>query len=323
MTLLQKPAAAATTTSVGKSGKSVGKPVRTQPRSRGSALSYVPLVVLALTFALPLLFMVASSFKPREQILGDLTSWRAFVPVGDLSMTNYVDVFDRVPVGRFFVNSLFVTVTIVVLGLLVNSMAGFALSRLRFRGKSFLFAGIIATLIVPFETFAIPMVYLVSKLPRVALYSDGFAFEQGWNNSYQVLIIPFIANAFSIFLFAQYYKSIPKSLDEAAMIDGAGWWRIYRSVISPLAGPAFATSAILTFLPQWNSYLWPLLVIQDEELRPVQVGMRYFFATGTAEGTPWGQIMAYTTMITIPVVVVFLCFQRSFVSSVASAGVKG
>ena len=152
-----------------------------------------------------------------------------------------------------------------------------------------LLVGIVATLIVPFETFAIPMVYLVSNLPRIALYDDGFAIEQGWNNSYEVMIIPFIANAFSIFLFTQYYKSIPRELDEAAMIDGAGWFRIYRSVISPLAGPAFATAAILTFLPQWNSYLWPLLVIQDEELRPVQVGMRYFFATGTAEGTPVGR----------------------------------
>jgi len=320
MTLLQRSTVTATTRTT---GRRVGEPARIRPRRRGSVASYLPLVVLALSFALPLLFMIASSFKPRDQILGDLTSWRAFVPVGDLSMANYVDVFDRVPVGRFFVNSLFVTVMIVVLGLLVNSMAGFALSRLRFRGRNFLFAGIIATLIVPFETFAIPMVYWVSNLPRVALYSDGFALEQGWNNSYQVLIIPFIANAFSIFLFAQYYKSIPKSLDEAALIDGAGWWRIYRSVVSPLAGPAFATSAILTFLPQWNSYLWPLLVIQDEELRPVQVGMRYFFATGTAEGTPWGQIMAYTTMITIPVIVVFVCFQRAFVSSIASAGVKG
>lgn len=320
MTQLQSSTVAATTKPV---GKPVCKPVKIRPRDRGSVLSYLPLVILALSFALPLMFMIASSFKPRDQILGDLTSWRAFLPVGDLSMSNYVGVFDRVPVERFFVNSLFVTTMIVLLGLLVNSMAGFALARLQFRGKNFLFAGIIATLIVPFETFAIPMVYWVSNLPRVALYSDGFAIEQGWNNSYQVLIIPFIANAFSIFLFAQYYKSIPKSLDEAAMIDGAGWWRIYRSVVSPLAGPAFATSAILTFLPQWNSYLWPLLVIQDEELRPVQVGMRYFFASGTAAGTPWGQIMAYTTMITIPVILVFLYFQRAFVSSIASSGVKG
>jgi multiple sugar transport system permease protein len=194
---------------------------------------------------------------------------------------------------------------------------------MKFQGSRVLLAAIIATLIVPFETFAIPMVYLVSNLPRIALYDDGFAIEQGWNNSYEVMIIPFIANAFSIFLFTQYFRSIPKELDEAAKIDGAGWFRIYRSVISPLAGPAFATAAILTFLPQWNSYLWPLLVIQDEELRPVQVGMRYFFATGTAEGLPWGEIMAYTTMITIPVVIVFLLFQSKFTSSIASSGVKG
>lgn len=315
-TLQQNPAPAA-------GGKPAAKPNPTVPRRKGHLWSYLPLVLLAMTFALPLVFMVVSSFKPRGEILADLTSWRAFAPVGDLSMVNYYDVFDRVPVGRFFFNSMFVTVSIVVIGLLVNSMAGFALARLRFKGKNYLLAGIIATLIVPFETFAIPMVYWVSNLPRVALYSDGFAIEQGWNNSYQVLIIPFIANAFSIFLFTQFFKTIPKSLDEAAMIDGAGWFRTYRSVIAPLAGPAFATSAILTFLPQWNSYLWPLLVIQEEKLRPVQVGMRYFFATGTAEGTPWGQIMAYTTMITIPVIVVFLMFQRSFVSSIASSGVKG
>ena len=297
--------------------------VRAPRTKRGNAWSYIPLVLVALSFTLPLLFMVSSSFKPRDAVLGDMTSWRAFLPVGELSFDNYVGVFDRVPVGRFFFNSIIVTVAIVGLGLIVNSMAGFALSRMKFPGSRVLLAAIIATLIVPFETFAIPMVYLVSNLPRIALYDDGFAIEQGWNNSYEVMIIPFIANAFSIFLFTQYYRSIPRELDEAAKIDGAGWFRTYRSVISPLAGPAFATAAILTFLPQWNSYLWPLLVIQDEELRPVQVGMRYFFATGTAEGLPWGEIMAYTTMITIPVVVVFLLFQRQFTSSIASSGVKG
>ncbi len=250
----------------------VTKTIRASGTDRGNPWTYIPLVLLSLTFILPLLFMISSSFKPRNQILNDLTSWRAFVPVGDLSMDNYVGVFDRVPVGQFFLVSTIVTVSIVVLGLVVNSMAGFALARLRFRGRGLILGAIIATLIVPFETFAIPMVYLVSNLPRVVLHSDGFAFRMGWANSYEVLIIPFIANAFSIFLFTQYYSSIPKELDEAARVDGAGWLRIYRSVVSPLAGPAFATSAILTFLPQWNSYLWP--VIQNEDMRPVQVGMR-------------------------------------------------
>lgn len=291
--------------------------------AQGNRWTYVPLVLLSLTFVLPLLFMISSSFKPRDQILADLTSWRAFLPVGALSMENYVGVFDRVPVGRFFLVSTIVTVAIVVLGLVVNSMAGFALARLQFRGRAVILGVVIATLIVPFETFAIPMVYLISNLPRVVLHSDGFALRMGWANSYEVLIIPFIANAFSIFLFTQYYRSIPKELDEAARVDGAGWFRTYASVVSPLAAPAFATSAILTFLPQWNSYLWPLLVVQQENMRPVQVGMRYFFSSGTAEGTPWGQIMAYTSMITIPVILVFLLFQRAFISSIASSGVKG
>lgn len=299
------------------------KPAKQKDLKAGKKWTYVPLVLLALTFVLPLLFMISSSFKPRTQILQDLTTWKAFFPVGDLSMDNYTGVFGRVPVAQFFFNSLVVTIAIVVLGLFINSMAGFALARLNFPGRGLILGAVIATLIVPFETFAIPMVYWVSKLPRLALYSDGFALETGWSNTYEVLIIPFIANAFSIFLFAQYFRSIPKEIDEAARVDGASWFRIYRSVIAPLAGPAFATSAILTFLPQWNSYLWPLLVIQEEKMRPVQVGMRYFFASGTAEGTPWGQIMAYTTMITIPVVIVFIAFQRAFISSIASSGVKG
>lgn len=286
-------------------------------------LNYILLSVLALLFMFPLEFMIISSFKPRDQILRDLTTFRAFLPVGDISLDNYLGVFERVTFGRFMFNSLLVTVLIVLLGLLVNSMAGFALARFRFRGRNVVFAVVISTLIVPFETYAMPMVYWVSKLPKLELYSDGFALGTGWQNSYAVMIIPFIANAFSIFLFTQFYQSVPKEIDEAARVDGAGWFRIYAQIVSPLAGPAFATSAILTFLAQWNSYLWPLLVVQQEEMRPVQVGLKYFFATNTAEGTPWGEIMAYTSMITLPVIVVFLAFQRAFIASIAGSGVKG
>ena len=116
-----------------------------------------------------------------------------------------------------------------------------------------------------------------------------------------VQIVPFIANAFSIFLFTQYFSTIPKSLDEAARIDGASWFTIYRRILVPLSGPAFATVAILTFLPAWNQYLWPLMVVQKEELRPVMVGMQYFFQLNTA----WGEVMAYTSLITLPVLIVW------------------
>ena len=132
-------------------------------------------------------------------------------------------------------------------------------------------------------------------------------------------IVPFIANAFSIFLFYQYFDSIPKELDEAAKVDGAGWFRIYRSIVMPLAGPAVATVAILTFLPAWNQYLWPLMVVQSEELRPAMVGIDYFKQLNVS----WGQLMAYASVITVPILILFIAFQRAFVNSIASSGVKG
>jgi multiple sugar transport system permease protein len=282
-------------------------------------LIYIPMVLLAFVFLFPIAFMISSSFKPDALIFADLESWRAFFPVGDLSMDNYSGVFDRVPALRFLLNSLFVTTCIVVLGLLVNSMAGFALSRLEWRGRKIVFGLIIATLIVPFDAIAIPMVFWVAQLPWLGFDGIRPVFEQGWLNSYRVQIVPFIANAFSIFLFAQYFTTIPKELDEAAKVDGCGWFRIYRSIVMPLSGPVFATVAILTFLPAWNAYLWPLMVVQEESKRPVMIGVQYFQQLAPA----WGEIMAYSTMITIPVLIVFLAFQRNFVKSIASTGVKG
>lgn len=290
-----------------------------KPRLRRAHLSYLPLIALAVVFGFPLLFMLVSSLKPDAQIFADLKSWRAFLPVGDVSADNYTAVFDRVPALRFMLNSLVVALGIVGIGLVVNSMAGFALSRLRWRGRRAVFAVVIATLIVPFEVIAVPMVFWVAQLPWIGF--DGLipVLEQGWMNSYRVQIVPFIANAFSIFLFAQYFSSVPRELDEAARIDGCSWFGVYRRVVVPLSGPAFATVAILTFLPSWNSYLWPLMVVQREELRPVQVGVQYFFQLDPA----WGEMMAYTSMITVPVLAFFVAFQRAFVKSIASTGLKG
>jgi multiple sugar transport system permease protein len=293
------------------------------PRSAPGALRRLPVhavrVALALFFAFPVVFMLVSSFKPDQQIFGDLGSPRAFLPVGSLALENYTAVFDRVPAVRFLLNSLGISALTIVLGVLVNSLAAFALSRMRWPGRKVLLTVIIATLIVPFETFALPLVWWVNKLPWLELHGFSLTLTEGWLDTYQVQVLPFVANAFSIFLFHQYFQSIPKELDEAALIDGAGWFGIYRRIVMPLSGPAVATVAILTFLPAWNSYLWPLMVVQDEELRPVMVGIQYFFQLNVS----WGQIMAYSSMITVPVLALFLAFQRSFINSIASSGVKG
>jgi len=291
---------------------------RRDPAS-GTVAGYLGRTVLALFFLFPIVFMFVSSLKPDDQIFSDLSSPRAFLPVGDISLHNYGEVFDTVPAWRFLANSIVVSLITVVLGILVNSLAAFALSRMQWRGRSFVLAAIIATLVVPFETFALPLLWWVNKLPWLVVQDGQLLWSFGWLDSYQVQIIPFIANAFSVYLYYSYFSTIPTELDEAARVDGASWFRIYRSIIMPLSGPATATVAILTFLPAWNQFLWPLMAVQSENLRPVMVGVQYFFQLNVA----WGPMMAYSTLITIPVLVLFLSFQRAFIGSIASSGVKG
>lgn len=290
-----------------------------RPRSFRGLAGWIVRILLGVIFAFPLLFMFVSSLKPDQQIFGDLSSIAAFLPVGNLSMDNYGAVFDRVPAARFLINSIGISAVTVILGVLVNSLAAFALSRMRIRGKGIILTLIIATLIVPFETLALPLVWWVNQLPWLDINGFSLSLTTGWLDTYHVQIIPFVANAFSIYLFHQYFESIPKELDEAARVDGAGWFKIYRQIVMPLSGPAIATVSILTFLPAWNSYLWPLMVVQSEELRPVMIGVQYFFQLNVS----WGEVMAYSSMITLPVVALFIAFQRSFVNSIASSGVKG
>jgi multiple sugar transport system permease protein len=300
--------------------RAAGQPTHRRPdRGSGTVGGHLGRTVLALFFGLPILFMFVSSLKPDDQIFADLSSPRAFLPVGDISLDNYKTVFDTVPAWRFLANSIAVSTLTVILGVLVNSLAAFALTRMRWRGRGFILAAIIATLIVPFETFALPLLWWVNKLPWLVVQNGQPLWTFGWLDSYQVQIIPFVANAFSIYLYYSYLSTIPKELDEAARIDGASWFRIYRSIIMPLAGPATATVAILTFLNAWNQFLWPLMAVQSEELRPVMVGVQYFFQLDVA----WGPMMAYATLITIPVLTLFLSFQRAFIGSIASSGVKG
>jgi multiple sugar transport system permease protein len=310
---------AAITTRAGVS-RAASQPTRSRrDRGLGTVGGHIGRTVLALFFVFPIVFMFVSSLKPDDQIFADLSSPRAFLPVGDISLDNYQSVFDTVPAWRFLANSIGISVLTVVLGILVNSLAAFALSRMQWRGRGFVLAAIIATLVVPFETFALPLLWWVNQLPWLVVQDGQPLWTFGWLDSYRVQIIPFIANAFSIYLYYSYFATIPKELDEAARVDGASWFRIYRTIIMPLAGPATATVAILTFLPAWNQFLWPLMVVQSEERRPVMVGVQYFFQLNVA----WGPMMAYATLITIPVLALFLSFQRAFIGSIASSGVKG
>ncbi len=288
-------------------------------KSRGDQLvsvgSYTLMVILGLVFIFPVVFMFMSSLKPTEQLLRDSASFRAFLPVGDISLNNYRAMFERAPVLRFLFNSLVVTSLTVGIGLFINSLAAFAIAVLRWSGRSVVLGVIIATLIVPFEAIAVPLLLIVSRLPSIG--AEGFT--TGWINTYHVQIIPFLAQALIIFLFVQFFKSLPYELVEAARIDGASWFQIYARVFVPISGPVFSTAAILMIIQMWNQYLWPLMTVQSEEIRPVMIGLSYFFQLNIA----WGEVMSFLSFITIPVLIFFLLIQRTYIESIAASGIKG
>ena len=267
--------------------------------------SYAALVTAALLFVAPLLFMFAGSLKPDDQVLLEAGSWRAFLP-DTIAWQNYLDVFARVRFGRYLVNSLFIASMIVAAGLIVNSLAGYAFARLQWTGRDILFAVVLAIMIVPLEAIAVPLFY------QVTLF--------GWRDTYIVQILPFLANAFSIYLFYTFFIGLPRELEEAARIDGAGVLRTFVSIIVPNSKPVFATVAILTFLMQWGAFLWPLMVTSGEAVRPLPLAVSTFHSLPPLQ---WGDIFAFGVMMVSPVLIVFLLFQRWFVRGVVATGIKG
>ncbi|MFA9490845.1 MAG: carbohydrate ABC transporter permease [Anaerolineales bacterium] len=293
------------------------QPYSTEYRVRKAtrnSINYAIMILLGIFFLFPIVFMLVSSVKQDEmQVVRDMSTLRAFLPVGDVGIQNYLDVFGSLNFGKLMFNSVFIMLVTVILGLLINSMIAYALARLRFRGRGILLAIVVALIIIPFEAVAVPLLLVVNALPW-------FGGATSWLDTYHVQIIPFVADAFSIFLFYQFFISIPKDLEEAALVDGASYWRIFWSIVLPLSKPIFATVAILQALAAWNRFMWPLMVTRGENVRPLTVGIQSFFGQ---DPRLWGDLMAFAAMITIPVLIVFLLFQRWFVQGVARTGIKG
>lgn len=274
-------------------------------RPLANLLAYTALTALALLFLAPIVMMLVGSLKSDHRVLIEAGSIAAFVPAKP-SLQNYADVFSRTDFLRFLFNSIFITGTIVASGLIINSLAAYAFARLQWRGRNLLFTLVLALLILPFEAIAVPLFYEVSVL--------------GLRDTYMVQILPFAADAFSIFLFYSFFIGLPKELEEAACLDGASVLRTFFSIIVPNSKPVFASVAILTFLTWWGSYLWPLMVTIGPEVRPLPVAIASFY---TLPPLQWGDILAFGAMMVTPVLLVFLIFQRWFVRGVAASAVKG
>ena len=275
-------------------------------RRRNLIIQYILMVLLAAFFLFPLVFMFVASFKDDASILSESDGIGAFIPELKVGFDNFASAADRASLWRVFFNSMVISSFIVGLGLIVNSLLGYTLARLRFRGRNVLIAAIIALIIIPFEALAVPLLYITAEL--------------GWLDTYHVQILPFVASPLFIYLFYTFFLNVPVSLEEAARVDGAGPVRTFVSVVAPLAKPAYATMAILGFLFSWGQFLWPVMVTRGVDVRPLPLGIGVFKTTPPVQ---WGDIMAYAALMTLPVLIIFLIFQRYFIQGVASSGVKG
>lgn len=268
-------------------------------------LSHLLLLLLALLFLAPVAMMLAGSLLPDAQVLTSAGSISGLLH-SEYSLQNYADVFARSDFLRFLGNSLFITGAIVICGLLVNALAAYAFARLSWRGRDLLFNLVLALMILPLEAIAVPLFYGISLL--------------GLRDTYLAQVLPFIANAFSIYLFYSFFIGLPRELEEAARLDGASTLRIFFSIILPNSKPVFASVAILSFLMWWGAYLWPLMVTIGPQVRPLPVAIAAFY---TLPPLQWGDILAFGVMMVAPVLLVFVLFQRWFVRGVAASAIKG
>lgn len=290
---------------------------RRRQRLGARAIQYALHAALVLFFLFPLAFMFVSAFKSDEaQLLADMGSLRAFLPVGELSLHNFRDVLERTPFARALFNSLVIVGATVVLGVFVNSLFAYALARFDFPGRGLLLGAVVALIIVPFEAIAVPLLLLVNELPA---WEDGL-WAPGWLDSYHVQVLPFVANAFSVYLFHQFFVALPRELEEAALMDGASRWRIWWLIVMPLSRPVIATVAILQFLARWGDLLWPVMVVRGETYVTLPLAMQTFFGQYPRQ---WGDVMAFAAMATLPTLLVFIIFQRWFVRSAVSSAIKG
>ncbi len=262
------------------------------------------LIVVGALVVYPFYYMASSAFKD----LVEATSAPPTVIPREFHPENFVNAWNAAPWGRYFFNTIFVA-TVVTLGELTTAiLAAYAFSRIRFRGKSVLFTLFLATLMIPGEATLIPNFVLMSKR------------YLNWYDTYQAQIVPFLATAFSIFLLRQFFLSIPQELADAAKIDGAGHLRFLLSVILPLSVPGLITVALISFLGAWNAFQWPLIVTATPEVRPVQVGLTAFRGEASAQ---YNLLMAASTFVIAPIVLLFLVAQRYLVQGVARTGIRG
>lgn len=261
---------------------------------------YFILILMAISMILPFAFMFLISLS------GDVSIFTNYKHV-NLSLIGYKNVFASIPVIRYFLNSLIIASLTTLGQVLISALAGYGFARLEFKGKNLLFFIIILTMMVPPQVNIVPLFYLMSKL--------------GWINTYQALIVPGIFGGFGVFMMRQYFTGFSKEIEEASKLDGCNIFQTFYKIALPCALPAIATLSIFTFVTSWNSFMWPLIVTNTENMRTLAVGLT-IFKSSFREITMWGELMACSCICAIPVILIFIIGNKYLINNPLDGGVK-
>ncbi|AEC02934.1 carbohydrate ABC transporter permease [Parasphaerochaeta coccoides] len=265
-------------------------------------LIYVFLIITAFIMLVPFAWMLSSSLKLNKDVFIFPIQWIPKLP----RWSNYVEIWTTIPLGRFIMNTVKLTVIITLLQLFTSSFAAYAFAKLDFKFKNALFLGYIATIAMPWHVYMVPQFIMMRSF--------------GLNNTHLSLIFLQAFSAFGVFLMRQFYQSIPDELCEAARIDGMNEYLIYGRIMLPLSKPALSTLVIFTFVTVWNDFLGPMIYLTRQNLKTIQIGLRMFISQFSAE---YGLIMAASVVVLIPILIVFLSLQKFFVQGIANTGLKG
>ena len=275
-------------------------------QKRKTILLYAANTVLGLLYISPLIWMIVSAFKPENRIFSDMSKGLAAFWPAEATLENFEQVLIRSDMPRYIMNSIFYVTVLVALSLIVNSTFGYALAKFEFKGKNLILTVVLSLLVLPLESILLSLFFIVNRL--------------GWADSYLALIIPFMVKCFDVYLFRQFFLDIPDDLIEAAEIDGAGPFKTFVQVVVPISKPVFATAFILDYVAYWSDFMWRLLVITDAAKRTVQLGIQTFF---TEPPVYYGPIMAALTIVSLPIVVLFLFLHKYYVEGISTSGIKG
>lgn len=279
-------------------------------------LLYALLTIGVVIFIAPWVWMVSASFQP----LGDIFDWPPTWIPENFTLNNYTRFIQTAGLWRLFANSGYIAITVTALQLFFNSLAAYTFAKRKFPGRDFIFFMMLGTLMIPGQVTLIPAYLILQHVPLFGGNDIAGMGGHGWLDSYWGLIVPGAVSTYGIFLLRQYMKSLPDELLDAAKMDGASEFRIYAQIILPLTGPALAAMGIFTFTYNWNDFFWPLIITSSPEIRTLQLGLALFVVKNR---TVWDLVMAGSVIATLPVLIIFLLFQRYFIRGIALSGLKG